>query len=440
MSDREVNITCTHIEDCSENDSDDVPLSLRRRRSRSPPAQGPPASTRRASKRRRSSSGRSSSSDTSKVEVKRSKRSEYNCDYQALMNKVSVLTDALIQNMVLPTPQIIERASSVPVPTTFNVMHGSAEETARQPDSFNEPSFEFHLLRPIANTSAAPEPRLLNLSHVTTSLKEPKVPHADPEHLKRLQILQKFGDSSWKDVRYTEALKIHNATPGFVDLDVNDELRQFVKGNDYTAKSEKIIATICNGLITQRDIVNQNLQEFINWTASPGTVLSVDNIFVKINDMFQSTSKFSKLSEEIMQMVCGKRAEYIENRRERILSEVPNKNLREGLRKIPPSSKYLFDETQLRSYIQNTGGMDKWVRPWFSAEKGAHKSNTRPSKSNQAGSSRDLTNTQTFRPREGESSAKGKKTYASPSKQPDQRRPKKQFRKDTQSCKKHFDK
>ncbi|KAL0832990.1 hypothetical protein ABMA28_001113, partial [Loxostege sticticalis] len=50
------------------------------------------------------------------------------------------------------------------------------------------------------------------------------------------------------------------------------------------------------------------------------------------------SSKFHKNNEEIILLVCGKRAEDIENRRERILNELPNKNLREGLRKIPPSS------------------------------------------------------------------------------------------------------
>lgn len=70
-----------------------------------------------------------------------------------------------------------------------------------------------------------------------------------------------------------------------------------------------------------------------------------------------------------MLLVCGKRAKYIENSRKRILREIPNKNLRDGLRKIPPSSNCLFDEIQLRAYIQNTGGMDKWIRPWFGTER-----------------------------------------------------------------------
>lgn len=34
-------------------------------------------------------------------------------------------------------------------------------------------------------------------------------------------------------MRYAYALKIHNAAPSFVKLDINDELRQFVKGKGY---------------------------------------------------------------------------------------------------------------------------------------------------------------------------------------------------------------
>lgn len=427
MSDSETNNVCS---DHMERDED-------YRRGGSSPPTG-------AAKRRRS---RLQSSDSSDYEVKRRRPGESVFDYDNLVNKINVLTNVLLQNMVLPSPapQItsdLNTLSALRNDTSAAVVPPASPEIAREPaPGPTSSALDFCLQRPAPAIVTGPvEPRLLNLSHVTTSLKDPKVSRADPEHLRRLDTLQKFGDPSWKDVRYTDALKLHIATPGFVDLEVNDELRQFVKGKDYTANSEKIIAAICNGLITQRDLLSQNLQEFINWTALSSTVLSSENIFDKISELFQPTSKFHKVSEEIMQMVCGKRAEYIENRRERILSELANKNLREGLRKIPPSSKHLFDEIQLRAYIQNTGGMDKWVRPWFHAVKDTQKADVKSSnKSNKPGPSRDFSN-QPFR-REGESSAKkGNNTFASFSRQTDQNRPKKAFRKDNRFIKKQADK
>lgn len=70
-----------------------------------------------------------------------------------------------------------------------------------------------------------------------------------------------------------------------------------------------------------------------------------------------------------MQIVCGKRAECVETRQERILAEIPNKTLREGLRKIPPSTEHLFEKTALNLHVQQTDGIDKWIRPYFLIDK-----------------------------------------------------------------------
>ncbi|KAI5645625.1 hypothetical protein NE865_02292 [Phthorimaea operculella] len=247
---------------------------------------------------------------------------------------MDVLTNVLLQNVILPSPVSQVTINSSEPSETIDLTALAGRDPKPGPTGS---ALEMSLQRPVpAVTSNPAEPRLLNLGLVNTSLKDPKVLAADPGHLKLLESLQKFGEPSWKDVRYTDALKAHNATPGFVDL--------------------------------------ENLQDFVNWTAQPGAVLTSENIFDKISELFQPSSKFHKVSEEIMQMVCGKRAEFIETRRERILSEVSNKNLSEGLRRIPPSSKHLFDDAQLRAYIQSTGGIDKWVRPWYQPSKEPHKS------------------------------------------------------------------
>ncbi|KAJ2948940.1 hypothetical protein O0L34_g5875 [Tuta absoluta] len=406
-----------------------------------PDLSGPPDRGATPSRRRRRRSG-SQSFNLSDDEVKRMRRGESDSDYNVLLNKIDILTNVLLQNVILPSPASqITINSSKPLPASNSETYGPTSVAGAGCDPVQGPTssaLEFSLQRPGPAVASGPgEPRRLNLSQVSTSLKDPKVPRADSGHLKLLETLQKFGDPSWKDVRYAEALKIHNAAPGFVDLEVNDELRQFVKGKDFTANSEKITAAICNGLITQRKLLNQNLQEFLNWTSLPGAILTSENIFDKISELFQTSSKFHKVSEEIMQMVCGKRAEYIESRRDRILNELPNKNLREGLRKIPPSSKHLFDETQLRSYIQSTGGMDKWMRPWFQNSKETRKADQKPTnKVSKPGTSRDFSQ-QSFR-RENESSSKKPNNYGA--RQAEQFRSKRFIRKDARSNKKPADK
>lgn len=289
-----------------------------------------------------SSRKRKASSDTfSEPEVKRNKQGMLDIEhFNCLLNQMNVLTNLLKNN-----------ANSVP------------------PTNSNEPSKsdsqESFLQRPAAIIENNLQ---LNIGKVNTLLKDPKVPSSDPSRVKRLEELQKFNNSNWKEVRYSEVLKTHSAHPGFIELGINDELRQFIKGKDYMAPTERSLAAISNALLSQHEHLKQQLQEFVNWAATPNTELTATSVYEKISELFNVKSKFHKTSEDIMQIVCGKRAECIESRRERILAEIPNKHLRDGLRKIPPSSEFLFDNSALQSYIQSTGGMDKWIRPWFSVD------------------------------------------------------------------------
>ena len=62
-----------------------------------------------------------------------------------------------------------------------------------------------------------------------------------------------------------------------------------------------------------------------------------------------------------MQFICGKRAECIENRRERLLSQLQNKNVQAALRRIPPSSEYFFSKEKLAPLIQSLEGSQNWL-------------------------------------------------------------------------------
>lgn len=74
--------------------------------------------------------------------------------------------------------------------------------------------------------------------------------------------------------------------------------------------------------------------------------------------------------EQILQVLCGKRTECIEIRRERILSELSNRNLQVTLRKIPPSVEHLFDCSSLTLLIQSLGGANMWLNtPGYLKEK-----------------------------------------------------------------------
>lgn len=307
---------------------------------------------------------RKASSDTSsEPEVKRTVQGTLDFEHvNSLLNQMNVLTNLLTSN-----------ANSVPPSKNIELPASDLKESFLQRPAA---IIENHLQ--------------LNIGTVNTLLKDPKVPSSDPARVKRLEELQKFNNSSWKEVRYSEVLKTHSAQPGFIELCVNDELRQFIKGKDYMASMERSLAAISNALLSQHDCLKQQLQEFVNWAAAPNAELTPTSVFEKISDLFNAKSKFHKTSEDIMQIVCGKRAECIETRRERILAEVPSKNLRDGLRRIPPSSDFLFGSTALQSYIQSTGGTDKWIRPWFSGDNESKRVNQKYFP--KAGPSRELPN------------------------------------------------
>uniref|UniRef100_A0A2A4IU52 Uncharacterized protein n=1 Tax=Heliothis virescens TaxID=7102 RepID=A0A2A4IU52_HELVI len=59
---------------------------------------------------------------------------------------------------------------------------------------------------------------------IETKLKESTVPKAPDNFLKTLQDIQYFNKSEWSEVRYSEVQKSYCHTPGFIDLEANEEI------------------------------------------------------------------------------------------------------------------------------------------------------------------------------------------------------------------------
>lgn len=354
-------------------------------------------------RKRRMDDGISSDPDDLPPEVKRSKQGMWNSEsFNNLLDQMSFLTNFYMNNLNNVPPSNTNAPLTAASANTLNSnMHMPG--TIKAPQSDSAP----FLQRPV---TLIENNQKLDLGNLSTLLKDPKMASSDPSRVKRLEELQKFNDVNWKEVRYAEALKSYCAQPGFIELNVNDELRQFSKGKHFIVPVERSYAALSNALLSQQECLKQQLQEFVDWAASPTADLTASNIFDKISELFNTKSKFHKTSEDIMQIVCGKRAECIESRRERILAEIPNKLLREGLRKIPPSVECLFDTTALASYIQRTGGVDKWIRPWFTSDK-EHRKTVVPKQNPKPGPSRD-SNNQSFRPNQR---SKGTKPEIAPS-------------------------
>ncbi|XP_069362058.1 uncharacterized protein [Maniola hyperantus] len=184
---------------------------------------------------------------------------------------------------------------------------------------------------------------------------------APAERVQALCRLQRFNTNQWRDVKYSKSLQTMLARPGFTDLKVNDELCHLNKGKDYLMNTERVLAGLTNGLLDHKELVRNNLQEIVNWANNSTSELTPDNLYNKILDLFGPESQSHKKMDQILQVVCGKRAECIEVRRDRLIGEVSNRNLQATLKNVPPSADYLFDPKALMPVIQSLGGSGSWL-------------------------------------------------------------------------------
>ena len=103
------------------------------------------------------------------------------------------------------------------------------------------------------------------------------------------------------------------------------------------------------------------MQQVVDWAFSNSEDFKPDSLFENLSLLFGSSSQIQKNFDQIMQVICGKRAECIENRRERLLPELQNRNVGVALRGVPPSAEYLFGKDNLSPLIQSLGGSQSWL-------------------------------------------------------------------------------
>ncbi len=134
--------------------------------------------------------------------------------------------------------------------------------------------------------------------------------------------------------------------------------------------TKKVLAGLSNAVLEQKELLKNNLQSIVDWAYADPTNFNPSSLFEKFSVLFGSDSSISKNLDQSLQIICGKRADLIENRRERILSEIPIKNVQAALRKIPPSINHLFAKNNLDPLIQSLGGTQSWLNvPSFLSKK-----------------------------------------------------------------------
>ncbi|KAI8432519.1 hypothetical protein MSG28_013516 [Choristoneura fumiferana] len=209
-------------------------------------------------------------------------------------------------------------------------LNGQSESSSSSEDDEGSSSLPPNKRRRCDRGYVPVDPRVDSLVNQTDSDDKKVVPPANEERLRKVTKLQHFNTQAWKGLKYKSILQGFSATPGFVAL-----------------------------------------KELINWAARNPSELNPASLLEKATSLLGPGSPLHKCSERKMQVICGRRGECIEIRRERILKEVNNINLKTSLREIPPSAEYLFSRDALQPLIQSLGGFHTWLnRPSYIKEKG----------------------------------------------------------------------
>lgn len=195
---------------------------------------------------------------------------------------------------------------------------------------------------------------------LNTVLKEPTIAKSCKEHVDLLNSIQHLNTPEWNNVRYADVQKSYSSTPGFIELECNDEVKPFDRFPNLIV-TERSYAAFTQGLLKLRDATQSGLQSLLKW-ASETDDLSPSTLKDKVNEVFIE-GNYNKISADLLQLSCGHRADTIEQRRDGILRLVKDKFVRTNLRKIPPTSESLFNKESFSSALEKAGGVNKIFWP-----------------------------------------------------------------------------
>lgn len=136
-------------------------------------------------------------------------------------------------------------------------------------------------------------------SEVGTTVKDPAYAKANEKFLTKLTELQRFKCEDWYAVRFSDAQKKYLATPGFIELKVNDELKRFeaamLKDDPRSYLLERSFAALTNALLCQKDELQNTLQSLVDWASASKESLTSISLFEKIETLFSKQSAYSSV-------------------------------------------------------------------------------------------------------------------------------------------------
>lgn len=286
---------------------------------------------------------------------KEPRMSEFMAQQNFLLEKLCQLVQTTNENVNtmlnkggLTGTSVYSQCSSSPAPPqSYNEERQTLFEDESVEDNWRPPTLVNEQLDNVEEDDLNTEP--LEDFAPGTKETEGKITKADETLVKQGCDCQRFNSESWQNIRYAEVQKTFQATPAFTSLKVNGNLATVTPTWQLVSVLEKMdlcLAAITHGLLQQR----QTFQDI--YKSAPASVKS------HISKYFLAPeSTFRKTSDSLLQYVCGRRAEVIQQRRGIYKSH--NKTLNEMLHVIPPSETHLFAEPQLSEFVKEQGGVSK---------------------------------------------------------------------------------
>lgn len=258
--------------------------------------------------------------------------------FNVLSQQVEFLTDFITKNSVIS-----------------NYVENGYVDPARTTD-------DLELRRPSVTEASKCQ---LNLSELKTTVKDPIYAQANENYLKKLLNLQRFNRDDWYAIRFADVQKKYLATPGFVELSVNDSFKRYeaamLREDPHSYLIERSFAALTNAILCQKVELHKTLQTLVDWAGENNQTLTPVSVFNKIESLFSKDSAHSKVSDDLLQLVCGRRADFINIRRNTLLRQIPEEYHRDVLFKIPPSAETLFNDESVQNYLQKIGGAEKLI-------------------------------------------------------------------------------